>query len=91
MSFFNPRSDLHNYVYVNASVSPKMSSGRQVGRRFCRKPGFIKISLHGPPALPVPVPPTRWPARHHTNGRFRVWQPRHPRRLTEVAGGSTGL
>ena len=26
-----------------------------------------------------------------TNGRFRVWQPGHLRRLTEVAGGSRGL
>ena len=37
----------------------------------------------------------RWPARHHTNGRFRVWQPGHLRsnlrRLTEVARGSWGL
>ena len=35
--------------------------------------------------------PARWPVRHHTSARSRVLQPRHLRRLTEVAGGSRGL
>ena len=35
--------------------------------------------------------PARWPARHHISARSRVWQPRHLRRLTEVAGDSRGL